>query len=123
MEFEANTGNVIAYLLSGAVVAYFLYSFIAARKRMNRPASEFVKELTDVSFEDSIRNGISLVDFWAPWCGPCKVQGPIVDELAEEIKNEASICKVNVDESPETASRYGIKNIPTILILKDGLMS
>lgn len=120
MEFEANTGNLIAYLLSGAVVGYFLYSFIAARRRMNRPASEFVRNLTDASFSNTVKTGVSLVDFWASWCGPCKVQGPIVDEVAEEIKTEANVCKVNVDENPETATRFGIKNIPTILILKDG---
>jgi thioredoxin 1 len=120
MEITADTGSLIGYLLAGAVVAYILYSFIAVRKRMNRPVSEFVKILTDETFEASVRNGVSLIDFWAPWCGPCKVQGPIVDEVAEEIKTGASICKVNVDENPKTASYFGIKNIPTLLILKDG---
>ena len=61
-----------------------------------------------------------LVDFWAPWCGPCYMVAPVVDELAEEYEGKVSFAKVNVDESPKIASQYGIMSIPTLILFKDG---
>jgi thioredoxin 1 len=61
-----------------------------------------------------------LVDFWAPWCGPCRAVGPIVEELAKEYSDKAVFAKVNVDESPLVASKYGVMSIPTIILFKDG---
>ena len=83
-------------------------------------ASAAVKELNDSTFETATASGVSLVDFWAPWCGPCRMQGPIVDELASEIGDKATIAKVNVDDSPSIAAKFGIRSIPTIYIMKDG---
>jgi len=120
MVFEAEGGNIITYIISGGVVGFILYSFIKAKRRMNRPASENVKILDDANFDATVKSGVSLVDFWASWCGPCKVQGPIVDEVADEIGDKANVCKVDVDRNQRISQRYGIRNIPTILILKDG---
>ena len=117
---EATVGSIIAYILSVAVIGYILYNFFAAKKRMNRPPSENVKILSDTNFETTIKSGIALVDFWAAWCGPCRIQGPIVDEVADEIGDKASICKVDIDKNGQTAQKYGIRNIPTILLFKDG---
>ena len=61
-----------------------------------------------------------LVDFWAPWCAPCRMVAPVVDELAKEYGGKVSFCKVNVDESPRIASQYGIMSIPTLILFKDG---
>ena len=61
-----------------------------------------------------------LVDFWAPWCGPCRMMGPVVDELADEMRSDAVVAKVNIDEAAETAARYGIQSIPTFAIIRDG---
>lgn len=76
--------------------------------------------LTKDNFKSSIENGVSLVDFWAPWCGPCKMQLPIVEELATELEGQAVIAKINVDEEPELASQFGVMSIPTLILFKDG---
>lgn len=77
-----------------------------------------VKILTDKTFATDTKSGVVLVDFWAPWCGPCRIQGPIIDELAADM-TDVTFAKVDVDENPETASSFGIMSIPTLLIKKD----
>lgn len=77
-------------------------------------------ELNNENFDSEISSGAALVDFWAPWCNPCKMVAPIIDKLASEYEGKAKICKVNVDEQGELSKRFGIRNIPTILLLKDG---
>ena len=77
-------------------------------------------ELTEANFKDTIKDGVALVDFWAPWCGPCRMIAPVIDELAEDYEGKAKICKVNTDEQPGIAAEYGIRSIPTILFFKDG---
>ncbi|SHO81607.1 Thioredoxin [hydrothermal vent metagenome] len=79
-------------------------------------------ELTNENFEATIKEGVSLVDFWAPWCGPCRMIAPVIEELAEDFDGKANICKVNTDEQQEIAGKYGIRSIPTILFFKDGEM-
>ncbi len=79
-------------------------------------------ELTDDNFEASVAEGVSLVDFWAPWCGPCRMIAPIIEELAEDFEGKATIAKVNTDEEQNVAVKYGIRSIPTLLIFKDGEM-
>ncbi len=79
-----------------------------------------VIELNDENFKENIGSGVTLVDFWAPWCGPCMMQGPIVEELAGKVEGKARVAKVNVDESMQTAIQYRIQSIPTLMIFKDG---
>ena len=76
--------------------------------------------VTKDNFNSTVSEGVSLLDFWAPWCGPCKMQGPIVDELANELEGTAKIAKVNVDEEPELASQFGVMSIPTLIVFKNG---
>ncbi|MGU3471579.1 thioredoxin [Paenibacillus sp. D51F] len=76
--------------------------------------------LTKENFNESVQSGVALVDFWAPWCGPCKMQLPIVEELSTELAGTATIAKINVDEQPELASQFGVMSIPTLILFKDG---
>ena len=79
-------------------------------------------EVTDADFEEKILKADepALVDFWAPWCGPCRIQGPTVEKVAEKFDGRAIVAKINVDENPDAASKYGVMSIPTIIIFKGG---
>lgn len=77
-------------------------------------------ELTKNNFDEVTKNGVSLVDFWAPWCNPCKMLSPVIDELAQEFEGRANICKVNTDQEEELMEQHGIKSIPTIFFMVNG---
>lgn len=77
-------------------------------------------ELTAANFEDTVKDGVTMVDFWAPWCGPCRMIAPVIEELAEDFDGKAKICKVNTDEEQDIAIKYGIRSIPTVIFFKDG---
>ena len=79
------------------------------------------KAITDATFESETKEGLVLVDFWATWCGPCRMQAPILEKLSQELsEDELKILKMDVDENPETARAFGIMSIPTLLFKKDG---
>ena len=78
--------------------------------------------INDNSFEQEVlkSESLTLVDFWAEWCGPCKMIGPALEEISEEMKNEIRITKLNIDENPSTPQQYGVRGIPTLLLFKNG---
>ncbi|MBP8913014.1 MAG: thioredoxin [Phycisphaerae bacterium] len=81
-----------------------------------------VIELSDASFDETVNNTTEpvLVDFWAPWCGPCKMLTPIIEQVADEFAGKAKVCKLNTDQARDTAVEFGISAIPTVILFKDG---
>ncbi len=92
---------------------------------MSTPTSDKIAHLTATNFNDTITKAATpvLVDFWAPWCGPCKMIAPILEELATELAGKLTIAKVNVDDHGELAAQYGIRAIPTMLLFKGGQLA
>ena len=80
------------------------------------------KKITDENFETDVLKASkpTVVDFWAEWCGPCKQIGPVLEEISDEMKNQVVIAKHNIDEEPNTPTKYGVRGIPTMLLFKDG---
>jgi thioredoxin 1 len=77
-------------------------------------------KLTAENFESAVSNGVSLVDFWAEWCMPCKTLSPVIDRLHEKFGERAVVAKVDVDQEPDLGAKYSIRSIPTVIIMKDG---
>lgn len=75
---------------------------------------------TDSSFDTDTGAGLTLVDFWAPWCAPCRAIAPVLEQVANEYEGRLTVAKVNVDDNPESASRFGVQSIPTLLLFADG---
>ena len=80
------------------------------------------QKVSDATFENEVlqAEGPVIVDFWAEWCGPCKALGPLVDELSTELSGKAKIVKINIDESPNAPTKYGVRGIPTLMVFKNG---
>ena len=77
-------------------------------------------DLTSENFDSTVESGVTLVDFWAEWCGPCRMMGPVLDEVAAEYEGKVTVGKINVDDEPDLAQKFSVASIPTLLVIKDG---
>lgn len=77
-------------------------------------------KVTDSDFNEQVQNGVKLVDFWATWCGPCKMIAPVLEELAQDFDGKADVLKLDVDENPNNAAKFEVMSIPTLIVFKDG---
>ncbi|MBN2779264.1 MAG: thioredoxin [Bacteroidales bacterium] len=115
--------KIALLIIGGLFVLFILYTFIMARRMKKTPAeadSDKIKILNDQTFATQIKSGVTLVDFWAPWCMPCKMMIPVLNELAEDDSHNSKIAKLNVDENQKTAAKYSVRSIPTSILFKNG---
>ncbi|MEI6173369.1 MAG: thioredoxin [Bacteroidota bacterium] len=114
----------ITITIIATLVILFGLLIFNARQKMNSlkdvKESEKIKVFTDQNFQNKIKNGMVLVDFWASWCMPCKMMVPVLSEVAEEVNGKVTIAKVNVDEQKATAAKFGIRSIPTMILFQNG---
>jgi thioredoxin 1 len=110
---------IVIALIAGAII----YLYFTARRIKNMPELPESKNLVNLNpgnFKQNTGSGVALIDFWASWCMPCKMMAPILNEVADEIGSQAKICKVNVEEQQELSAKFSVRNIPTLILLKNG---
>ncbi len=115
-----NTTLIIILAFIGAIIAYFTY---AVRKMKKMPVVEDngkILKLNDSNFKQQTASGIAIVDFWAEWCMPCKMMAPILNDVANEAPDGVKVCKLNVDHAKQTATKYNVRSIPTMIVFKNG---
>jgi len=115
-----STWLIILLAFIALLVIMFAYGYYKMKNVENIPTSHNIIHLTDKNFANITRNGVTIVDFWAEWCTPCKMLVPVMNEIADELKGEVKVGKLNVETSRQVAAKYNIKNIPTVIIFKNG---
>jgi thioredoxin 1 len=111
---------IMVLAIVALLVTYMIYSFKKIRNAPEVEKNAKITDLTDKTFQHQIRTGITLVDFWASWCVPCKMMAPALNEIADEVSSNVKVCKVNVEQYQSLASKYGVRGIPTMLLFSNG---
>jgi len=115
--------NTVILIVIAVIAGAIIYLYLAARRIKNMPEmpeSGNLVNLNPGNFQQQTRSGVALIDFWASWCMPCKMMAPILNEVADEIGDKAKICKVNVEDHQQLSSKFSVRNIPTLILLKNG---
>ena len=114
----------LSFIIAGLVIVGFIsYIYYTFKKIKNTPEVEMhssIKELSDANFAAQVKSGLTLVDFWASWCMPCKMMAPILNEVADEIGDKAKVAKLDVETHKASSAKYGVRNIPTMILFRDG---
>jgi thioredoxin 1 len=107
-----------------AIILIFGFLFVRSYRKLNKLSNltdhQNIKVLTNQNFHNQIKTGITLVDFWAEWCMPCKMMAPVLNDVAEELNGRASVGKLNVEQHNDIASQFGVSSIPTMIMFKNG---
>jgi len=114
------TAIIVTILLFAGFISYL---YLTYKKIKNTPEAEThanIKELSDANFQAMVKNGVTLVDFWAAWCMPCKMMAPVLNETAEELGTTARIGKLDVDANRAASAKYSVRSIPTLILFKNG---
>lgn len=117
------TLSIIVFIVAFILVAFLASFFMNYHKMKKTPVVEDngkIKKLSDQNFEHQIKNGITLVDFWATWCMPCKMMAPVLNNLSEELTGNATVGKLDVDQNRAASAKYGVRSIPTLVLFKNG---
>lgn len=115
--------NISVIIIIGLIGTFGIYIFYSFRKMNNMPmVSDHakIKILTDQNFQNQIKTGVTLVDFWAEWCMPCKMMAPVLNTAAEELNGNATIGKINIEQHSAMATKYKVRSIPTLILFKNG---
>lgn len=115
-----STGLIVAFALLALFGVYMFYSVRKMKNMAAVPESDKILTLTDKNFQAQTKKGLVMVDFWAEWCMPCKVMGPVLNELAENSDFKAKVAKLNVDHFQQISQQHGVRGIPTLILFKDG---
>ncbi|HRY33575.1 MAG TPA: thioredoxin [Bacteroidales bacterium] len=114
------TVTLIILLFLGLIVFLLYYKARQIRRMPEAPQSARILNLDPSNFNQQIKNGITLVDFWASWCMPCKMLAPILNEVAEEVNGKARIAKLNIEKHQALANQYKVRSIPTLILFRNG---
>jgi thioredoxin 1 len=117
------THTLILFIISFILIVFIASFFMNYLKMKKTPLVEDngnIKKLSDQNFEHQIKSGITLVDFWATWCMPCKMMAPVLNNLSEELTGNASIGKLDVDQNHAASAKYSVRSIPTLVLFKNG---
>ena len=116
-----STTAIILIAVSVSFLGFIIYNSWKMKNTPEVKKSDKILTLSNKNFKSQTRNGLVLVDFWAPWCGPCKMVAPILNDVAEELDGEVKIGKLNIDHNQQVAGKLKVRNIPTLILFKDGI--
>jgi thioredoxin 1 len=111
---------IITFLLFAGFITYMYFAYKKIKNTPETETNSAIKELTDQNFQAQVKTGVTLVDFWAGWCMPCKMMAPVLNETAEELGDTARIGKLDVDANRESSAKYSVRSIPTLILFKNG---
>jgi len=114
------TTLIVTFLLFAVFITYMYFTYKKIKNTPEEETHSAIKQLSDANFQAQVKNGVTLVDFWAAWCMPCKMMAPVLNETAEALGTTAKIGKLDVDSNRDASAKYSVRSIPTLILFKNG---